>query len=218
MTDYAIARLNMVDSQLRTNKVTDAAVLEAFLAVPRERFVPAGLRGAAYNDDDLPLGGERYLLAPMVEARLIQLAAISPNDTVLEIGCTTGYGTALLARLARSVVAIESDPALAEQAATRLRELAVANATVIAAPLEQGYAGLGPYNAILIQGAVARLPDSVAAQLAEGGRLVAIMPKATGMGQAMLMTRSGSLTSRRPCFDAAAPPLAGFQREPSFVF
>ena len=218
MIDYAAARLAMVESQLRTNKVTDEAVLDAFLAVPRERFVAPSLRGTAYVDDDLPLGGGRYLMEPMVLARLLQLAEIGRGDRVLEVGCATGYGTALLARLARSVVAVESDPALAEQAATRLRELAVANATVIAAPLQHGYAGLGPYDAILIQGAVARLPDAVAAQLAENGRLVAIMPKATGMGQAMLVTRAGSLTSRRPCFDAAAPPLAGFQREPSFVF
>jgi len=218
MIDYALARLNMVDSQLRTNKVTDPAVLEAFLAVPRERFVPPALRGTAYIDDDLPLGGDRYLLAPMVEARLLQLAAIGRDDAVLEIGCASGYGTALLARLARSVVALESDPVLAGQAATRLRELGTGNATVIEAPLERGYPGLGPYHAILIQGAVALLPDWVAPQLAEGGRLVAIMPKATGMGQAVIMTRFGSLLSRRPCFDAAAPPLPGFQREPSFVF
>ena len=218
MIDYAQARLNMVDSQLRTNKVTDPRVLEAFLAVPRERFVPAGLRGTAYVDDDLPLGGGRYLLAPMTEARLLQLAAIGPDEAVLEIGCATGYGTAVIARLARSVVAIESDPALAEQAAARLRELAVGNATVIAAPLEEGYPGLGPYGAVVFQGGVARLPDAFAPQLAEGGRLVAVMPKAVGMGQAVIMTRFGSLLSRRPSFDAAAPPLPGFQREPSFVF
>src|SRR5215469_17134744 len=106
MTDYAAARLNMVESQLRTNKVTTEAVLEAFLAVPRERFVPAALRGAAYIDEDLPLGNGRHLMEPMVFARLVQLAEVGPQDTVLEIGCATGYGTAVLARLARSVVAI----------------------------------------------------------------------------------------------------------------
>jgi protein-L-isoaspartate(D-aspartate) O-methyltransferase len=218
MVDYAAIRLNMVESQLRPNKVTDEAVLAAFLAVPRERFVPAALRGAAYIDDALPQGGGRYLLPPMVLARLLQLARIGPDDTVLEIGCATGYGTALLARLARTVVAVESDRPLAAQATARLRELGSGNATVIEAPLTEGHPGRGPYAAIVLAGAVARVPDAIARQLADGGRLVAVVQQENGLGQGTVMTRTGGVLSQRSSFDAAVPLLPGFQAEPSFVF
>src|SRR5579859_6969843 len=113
MIDYQSARLNMVESQVRPNKVTDAAVLDALLAVPRERFVPEHLQGVAYIDDDVPLGGGRYLAEPMVFARFLQLAAIKPTDTVLEIACGSGYASAVLARLAQRVIALEDDHALA---------------------------------------------------------------------------------------------------------
>jgi protein-L-isoaspartate(D-aspartate) O-methyltransferase len=218
MTDYAEARLAMVESQLRTNKVTDRTLLEAFLAVPRERFVPAHLRGAAYVDANLPLGGGRYMMEPMALARLIQLAEISREDSVLEIGCGTGYGTALLARLARIVVGVESETELARQAVARLRELAIDNATVIEAPLAAGYPGRAPYRVILCQGAVARIPAAIAQQLAEGGRLIAVVQEGSGPGRATVMMSAGGVLSHRPSFDAAAPPLPGFQAEPSFVF
>ena len=117
MINEPAARLNMVEGQLRTNKVTDEAVLEGFLTTPRERFVPSHLRGIAYVDDDIPLGNGRYLIEPMVLARLLQLAEIGKSDKVLEIGCATGYATAILARIAASVVAVESDPLLAPRRA-----------------------------------------------------------------------------------------------------
>ena len=218
MIDYAAARLTMVESQLRTNKVMDEAVLDAFLAVPRERFTPPALRGAAYVDDDLPLGGGRYLMQPMVLARLLQLAAIGRGDRVLEVGCATGYGTALLARLARSVVAIESEVELARQAMARLRELGIGNVAVLEAPLAAGYPGRAPYDVILFEGAVQRIPDAVAQQLADRGRLVAVVQEEGGMGRAVLMGSAGGVLSRRACFDAAVPLLPGFQAEPSFVF
>ncbi len=218
MIDYAAARLAMVESQLRTNKVTDEAVLEAFLAVPRERFVPPRLRGAAYVDDDLPLGGGRYLMQPMVLARLIQLAEIGRDDNVLEIGCGTGYGTALLARLARSVVGVESDVELARQAVARLRELALDNATVVEAPLGAGHPGRAPYRVIVCQGAVARIPDAIAQQLVEGGRLVCVLRPDSGPGRAAVMTSIGGVLSHWPSFDAAVPLLPGFEAEPGFVF
>jgi protein-L-isoaspartate(D-aspartate) O-methyltransferase len=218
MIDYAAARLTMVESQLRTNKVTDDALLAAFLVVPRERFVPAGLRGTAYVDDPLPLGGGRYLMAPMVLARLLQLAAITGDDTVLEIGCATGYGTALLARLARSVVAVESDPQLAARAAANLRELGIGNAAVTTAALTEGHPAGAPYAAIVFGGAVARVPEAITRQLGEGGRLVAVMQDAKLMGRGVLMTRNHGVLSHRPTFDAAVAVLPGFQAEASFVF
>lgn len=219
MIDYAAARLTMVDSQLRPNKVTDTAVLDAFLAVPRERFVPAALHGIAYVDDNIPLGGGRWLIAPMVLARLIQEAAIGPGDTVLDIGCATGYGTAILSRLAREVVGIDTDPQLAAQAQARLRELAIANATVIDGEMTSGYPGRAPYAAIIIEGAVAEIPEAVFNQLSEGGRLVAVVQEKGRIGRAVLVARTNGTMAQRPLFDAAAIPLLpGFQRAPSFVF
>lgn len=218
MIDYATARLNMVDSQLRTNKVTDEAVLEAFLAVPRERFVPRPLGGIAYIDEDIPLGGGRYLMEPMVLARLLQVARIDPGDAVLEIGCGTGYATALLSRLAKTVVAVESDAPFASEAEARLKELGCRNVTLVTGPLVDGYPPRAPYQVILINGAIAVLPGRIAGQLPEGGRLVTVMKPEDGIGRAVLMTQANGLLSRRPVFDAATPLLPGFSTEPSFVF
>jgi protein-L-isoaspartate(D-aspartate) O-methyltransferase len=218
MTDYAAARLNMVESQLRTNKVMNEAVLEAFLAVPRERFVPAALRGTAYIDADLPLGNGRYLLEPMVFARLVELARVGPQDTVLEIGCATGYGTAILARLARSVVGIDSDDQFVAQATARLRELAIGNASVLEAPLAAGYPNRAPYSVILFEGAAAKIPEALTRQLGEGGRLVAVVRPGEGVGRATLVARTNGVIAHRAVFDAAAPFLPGFQPAPSFVF
>src|SRR6266700_3242878 len=126
-SDYRSARLNMVESQIRPNKVTDPAVIEAMLAVPRERFVPEALRGVAYVDEDIPLGGGRYLMEPMVLGRLLQTAAIRPSDVVLDVGCGPGYASAVMARLARDVVALEEDPALMRQVAVLVTELGLTN-------------------------------------------------------------------------------------------
>ena len=217
MIDYQAARLSMVESQIRTNKVTDEAVLEAFLAVPRERFVPPALRGTAYVDEALPIGGGRFLMEPMVLARLLQLAEIGRGERVLEIGCGTGYGTALLARLARNVVAIESDVELGRQAMARLRELGIGNAAIFEAPLTAGYPGRAPYDVIIFEGSVTRIPPAIAQQLGDRGRKMAEMPEG-GVSRAVLMTLAGGVLSRRACFDATVPMLPGFQPEPSFVF
>lgn len=218
MIDYRAARLNMVESQLRTNKVTDEAVLEAFLAIPRERFVPADLSGIAYIDDDIPLGGGRVLLEPMVLARLLQLASLRAEDRVLEIGAATGYAAAILARLAERIVALECDARLAAMARARFKELAIDNVTLAEGPLERGHPAGAPYDVILVDGAVAAIPDAVAQQLAEGGRLVTVVKPEQGMGHGVLMTRVDGGLSQRPVFDAATLLLPGFQPAPAFVF
>ncbi len=218
MIDYSAARLNMVESQLRTNKVTNESVLAAFLAVPRERFVPPALAGIAYVDDDVPLGESRVLVQPMVLARLLQLAAIVPADRVLEIGAATGYVTALLARLAAQVVAVECDAGLISMARARLKDLGATNVTLVEGPLERGHPAAAPYDVILIGGAVAAIPDDVARQLAEGGRLVTVLQPGHGMGQGAVMTRVEGMLSRRPVFDAATALLPGFEPVPAFVF
>jgi len=218
MIDYTAARLNMVESQLRTTKVTDEAVLASFLAVPRERFVPAHLRSIAYIDEDIPLGGGRYLMEPRVLARLLQLAAPGKSDKVLHIGCATGYATALLARMAASTVAVECEPRLAAEARALLAEFGNGTSVVVEGRLEAGCPERAPYDVILIDGAVAAVPETISSQLAEGGRLVGVVKPGAGMGRATVMTRAEGMLSHRPVFDAATPYLPGMQSAPSFVF
>jgi protein-L-isoaspartate(D-aspartate) O-methyltransferase len=217
MSDYAKIRTNMVESQLRTNKVTDPALLEAFLAVSRETFVPQALKGTAYIDDDLPLGGGRYLLEPLVLARLIQAASIRPSDIVLEIGCATGYASAIIGRLARSVVAIESDPALLPQARTNLA--GQRNVSVYEQRLDRGYAERAPYDVILIGGAIGEIAPAILDQLAEGGRLVTVIETRPGqLGEAVVLQRGPTGFSRRSLFEAGVQTLPGFRPEPNFAF
>lgn len=215
--DYASARRNMVDGQLRTNRVTDPRVIEAFESVPRERFVPERSRGVAYIDEDLPLGEGRWLMEPMVFARLLQAAGIAPGDSVLTVAAGTGYGAAIVARMAGSVVALEESPALASRAEALLQELEVANAVVVEGRLREGYAAQAPYDLILLEGAVEEVPEALAAQLVEGGRLAAVVREPGGIGRAMLYRKDGTV-SGRALFDAATPVIESLRRPPAFVF
>lgn len=220
MTDLAAARRMMVDGQVRTADVTDLRLLAAMGELPRERFAPASKAELAYLDRDLPAAeGEgragRRLLKPMVLAKLIQLADIGATDRVLDVGCTTGYSSALLARLAGSVVALEQDRSLARFAEQALAELR--NVTVVVGPLVTGWPIAEPYDAIVMQGATEVVPDALLRQLKDGGRLVGIL----GPGpqrKAMLYRKVDGDVSGRPMFDAAAPLLPGFSRTPTFVF
>lgn len=216
--DYAAARTNMVENQIRTNRVIDPLVIEAMAALPRELFVPKQLRGIAYIDEDLDLGNGRYLMEPLVLARLLQLAQIKPSDVVLDVGCATGYSAAVLARMASTVVALESDPDLATRAGGLLTELGVDTVAVVTGPLKEGYPQQGPYDVIFIDGGVAEIPQALCQQLAEGGRLVAVEMGAGRFGRGVLIERLGGTFSRREAFDAASPLLPGFAKNPGFVF
>jgi len=215
--DYAAARRNMVESQLRPNRVTDPTLLEALAAVQRELFVPAPLRSVAYVDEDIPLGDGRYLMEPMIFGRLLALAAVRPSDAVLVIGAGAGYGAAVLARIAGRVVALESDPGLARQAAQALQGAGAANVAIIEGPLADGAPRQAPFDVILFDGAVERVPSAIQDQLAEGGRLAAVV-RTAGIGRATLMTRQAGIVASRAAFDAAVPCLPGFEAEPAFVF
>ncbi len=215
--DYAAARHNMVENQIRTNKVTDPALIAALEELPRELFVPKVVRGIAYGDEDVKVADGRYLMEPMVLARLLQAAAVRPGDMALDVGCATGYSTAVLARLASAVVGLESDPALAAEAGERLSRLNIDNAVIVEGPLTEGYRRQAPYDVILMGGRVDELPPGIVAQLAEGGRLVAVIG-GPGMGRACVVTKPGTAGSRRPIFDAAVPVLPGFERQQGFVF
>jgi len=215
--DYAAARRNMVESQLRPNKVTDPALLEALGEVPRELCVPAALRGVAYVDEDIPLGRGRFLMEPMIFGRLAGLAAVRPTDVVLLIGAGLGYGAAVLARLTDRVIALESDHDFAQQTIQTLQALGTANVAVVEGPLAAGAPRQAPFDVILFDGATDRVPSAILDQLGEGGRLAAVV-RTAGIGQATLMTRRGGMVASRVAFDAAVPLLPGFEHEAAFVF
>jgi protein-L-isoaspartate(D-aspartate) O-methyltransferase len=218
MMDYAAARLNMVESQVRPNRVTDPRIVLAMLELPREKFLPEPLRGVAYVDEDIHVGNGRYLTEPMVLARLVQAAAIHETDTVLEIGTATGYGAAVLSRLAGKVIALDSDPALLKRANENFNELGVKNVTVVEGPLAEGCARHAPYNAIIFSGGVEHLPQAIVDQLAEGGRLLAVVGPPGEASRATLTSRIGGLISTRAIFDAASPTLPGLKLDQGFVF
>ncbi len=217
MTDFERARKVMVDNQLRPAGITDRRVLAAMGEIARERFVPEVRRGLAYSDAALSLNGTRKLGAPTPFGKLVQLAAVEGTETVLDLGCATGYSAAVLGRLAHSVVAVESDAALAAAARTTLAALGIDNVTVIEGPIETAGKSRGPYDVILIEGTVAEVPDALLGQLAPEGRLVALIARDGRPGVAHLVARSGKRVASRATFDARLPPLAP-QNDDSFVF
>ncbi len=219
--DYSDARRRMVENQVRANKVTDPLVIAAMAALPREAFAPEAMKDIAYVDEAIPLGDGRFLMEPMILARLIEAARVQPTDVVLEIGCGAGYASALLARLASTVVALESDKKLAAKATKTLGSLGIDNVAVIGGKLENGYPKQAPYDVIFVNGCVGQVPSGLTKQLAEGGRLVALFADeplmSQGWGKAALLTRSGAGVSRNDLFDAGTPALAGFSLEPAFA-
>jgi len=221
MSDFSTARQKMVDGQVRPSDVTDIRIIDAMLAVPREDFVPASQRALAYLDIDLdisaPGGAKRFLIKPVVLARMLQAANVRATDNVLVVGCATGYSAAVVAKLAARVTATDGD---ASSAATASECLAKAGATnVIFAPAmaADGYPANGPYDVIVLVGATEIVPTSLYGQLAPEGRLVGVF--ATGLPQrAMIVTHSHDDFGTRALFDAAAPVLPGLSKLPAFVF
>lgn len=214
--DYAVARQHMVDSQIRTNKVTDERLIDAIRAMPRERFVPDSLRARSYVDDDVELAPGRFLMEPMVTARLIQAAEVKPANIALVVGAASGYAAALLARLADTVVALEADAALAQRASSTFADLGIDNAAVVEGPLAAGCAKHAPYDVVFLDGAVEQVPQSLVDQLGEGGRMVGVVNDG-GVGRAMLWINSGGALSKRILFDANVTPLPGFKAPARFV-
>jgi protein-L-isoaspartate(D-aspartate) O-methyltransferase len=219
MIDFAQARRMMVDSQLRTFDVNDIPVLDAFDSVPRERFVPEGRESLAYIDQDLLVGAgsvRRFMLSPMILARMIQTLAVRPGTRVLDVAAGRGYASAVLATLGARVTALESDPELAGAARETLRSLGF-EVAVVEGPLADGAPQAAPFEAILVNGAVEVRPDGLLHQLAEGGRLVCVQGRGRS-AKATIYVRSGDAFGIRTVFDAAAPSLAEFAATPGFVF
>jgi protein-L-isoaspartate(D-aspartate) O-methyltransferase len=220
MFDFAAARRMMVDCQVRTSDVTDQRIIAAMQDLPRERFVPERNASLAYLDLDVAVTSgtpARRLLKPMVLAKLVHAAEIGPQDRVLDVACATGYSTALLARLARNVVALEEDVTLARHARENLAAVGAGNAEVVSGPLPDGWQAGAPYDVIFVNGAAEVVPDRLLRQLAPGGRLVGVVGRPPA-SKAVLYLASGGQASALPIFDAAAPPLPGFAEPPAFVF
>jgi len=215
MLDSAQQRANMVATQLRTNDVTDTRLIKAILSVPREDFVPASLVPLAYMEGCISLGKSRVLLDLRSFGKMAQLAAIGPSDRVLDVGCGTGYSTAVLAQLAAHVTGLEQEHAFAEIASTHVR--GAANAEIACSRMSEGLPARAPFDVILLNGAIEHRPDALTAQLAEGGRLVCIV-KDGAAGHARLFLKEGGAVGERDAFDAQVPVLPGFEKVRSFAF
>ncbi|NNU81358.1 protein-L-isoaspartate O-methyltransferase [Halovulum dunhuangense] len=217
MTDFAKARTMMVDCQVRPSDVTRYPIIDAMLHVRREEFVPPALRPVAYAGEHVPLAPGRVLLDARVFAKMLDALEVGPSDLVLDVGCGLGYSAAVLAHMAEAVIAIESDPAMAAEAAEILAREGADNAVVTEAPLAGGDAPHGPFDVIIIEGGVEQLPETLTAQLKEGGRIAAIFVSGTA-GQVRIGVKSATGIAWRHAFDATAPVLEGFEKAPSFQF
>jgi protein-L-isoaspartate(D-aspartate) O-methyltransferase len=222
MADADTQRLNMVESQVRPSDVTDRRIIRAMSAVPRHRYVPDNRRAIAYVDGAVPLTVDaqgrsiRELMAPRVFAKLLQIAAIPDHAAVLIGGAGAGYGTAVVARFAKSVVGIEPDATLAEAARLALAADGMTNATIVTGPISEGSNTHAPFDAIILEGAIPTIPMSLLDQLKDGGRLVAIRMDGR-VGKAVVATRSGRTFDERPVFDAVAPLLPGTIKATAFA-
>ncbi|WP_417806736.1 protein-L-isoaspartate O-methyltransferase family protein [Thioclava sp.] len=215
MQDFATRRTMMVDTQVRPNDVTKFPIIEAMLHVPREEFVPAGRREAAYIGENLEIASGRVLLEPRSFSKMLNALDLQPNDLVLDIGCGLGYSAAVIARLAEAVVALEIED-LATQAEALLSEMGADNVAVVPGNLAEGAARHGPYDAIIIEGAVEQVPDAILSQLKEGGRITAIFMEGA-LGIARIGYKIDDQTNWRDIFNATAPVLPGFVTERGFV-
>jgi protein-L-isoaspartate(D-aspartate) O-methyltransferase len=215
MSDYAAARLNMVETQVRPNDVTDIRIQKAMLEIPREEFVPARLRSVAYMEGCIEVAKGRWLLDARCFSKLAQLAGLRSEDLVLDVGCATGYSTAVLARAAHYVIALEEEPALAHEARAHLD--GIANAEVVEGRLTAGLPQRAPFDVIFLNGACDSRPEALLAQLKDGGRLVCVIREGA-QGHAHLFVKGEDASSDRMAFDAQVPVLPGFERVAGFAF
>lgn len=222
MIDFTVARLNMVESQVRPNGITDRRIIAAIEQVPREAYVPESRRTVAYMDEDVMLdpadraAGPRALIEVMAFARMLQHAAIKPTDKVLVVGAETGYGAAVISQMAGAVVALESDPGLMAHARKNLAGLA--NVKLVEGPLAGGAAGDQPYDVILLEGRAGEVPAALLDQLGDDGRLVGVVGEAE-TAHACVYSKSNGAVAVRQVFDASVTALPGLARKkPAFVF
>lgn len=217
MTDYAARRTTMVDTQVRPSDVTKFPVIDAMLSTPREDFVPARLREAAYVGENLDIGSGRILLEPRTLAKMLDALSIDPDHFVLDVGCGLGYSTAIAAQMAHFVIGVEDDAGRADEAQVLLSEQGIDNAAVMHGPLTEGSAKSGPYDIILLQGAVEVVPDGLLEQLRDGGRIAAVFAEGE-LGLVRIGHKIDGAMNWRFAFNASAPLLPGFEKKTTFAF
>ena len=220
MSGFSTARQKMVDGQVRTSDVTDSRILDAMVALPREEFVPENKRALAYLDLDLDVASgaaKRFLIKPVLTAKLLQAAEIANTDNMLIVGCATGYAAALASQLAGKVTATENDPDLAATGREILARRGIKNATFQLGEPGAGAPASGPYDVIMLNGATEIVPEQLYGQLKDGGRLVGVFALIRP-SRAMIVTHSHNDFGSRTLFDAAAPVLPGLEQRPAFVF
>lgn len=217
MVDFSQARTMMVDTQVRPNDVTKYPVIEAMLTVPREVFVPDARQAVAYVGENVPLAEDRWLLEPRSFGKMLDGLNIQPTELVLNVGAGLGYDAAVIARLAQAVVALESHPEMAAEAEAKLAEQGIDNVAVVKGDLAAGFPGQAPYDVILIAGGIEELPQALADQLAEGGRVGAIFSEGS-LGVARIGYKIDGEINWRFAFNGSAPVLPGFHRLTGFVF
>lgn len=215
---------NLIDGQLTPNDITSTPLLTVMRDIPREKFVPEAFARAAYVDEEIPLGEGRYLIAPLVQAKLMQALDAQPHESILVIGSATGYTAAVLSHFAARVELVEESPRIARMAQDALQSLGIANVKVVQHPLTHGAPGAGPYDAILVEGAVQVLPDAVTAQLKDGGRILVCENRQlrpgghVGLSQAKYYEKREGMLSGRVLFEAGISLLPGFEASPKFSF
>lgn len=216
MADFAARRVMMVDTQVRPNDVTKYPIIAAMLAVPREAYVPAARREAAYVGENIEIGRGRVILEPRTMAKMLDALDIGPQDVVLDVGCGLGYSAAVIARMAQMVIAVEEEGAFAIQAQSTLSEEGADNAVVIEGRLDEGADKHGPYDVIVIEGGVETVPAALTAQLREGGRIGAIFMDGA-LGRCRVGRRIDGQVTWRDAFHATAPVLPGFAERRAFT-
>ncbi|MFT4011974.1 MAG: protein-L-isoaspartate O-methyltransferase [Paracoccus sp. (in: a-proteobacteria)] len=216
MIDFAQRRTMMVDTQVRPNDVTSYPVIDAMLHVPREQFVPDTRRDVAYAGENLPLGPGRVLLEPRTLGKMMEMLDLQTGDLALHVGCGYGYTAAVMARIAEAVVSVEEDEIMAAEAQARLSAQDVFNAVVVPGPLSQGCAAQGPYDAMLIEGAIEVMPTALADQLRDGGRVIALFREGN-LGVVRIGRKLDGRINWRFGFNAGAPLLRGFEAERGFT-
>lgn len=216
MTDYAARRTTMVDTQIRPSDVTKFPIIDAMLSVPREDFVPRAAREAAYMGENIDLGGGRVILEPRTLAKMLDAVDIQPDELVLDIGSGYGYSAAVAARLAEAVVAVEDDETRVSESTSALADASADNVAVIEGPLDVGAPQHGPYDVIILQGAVEHVPDALLDQLKDGGRIVCVFQEAR-LGVCRVGYRFDGQISWRFAFNAGAPILPGFEARRAFT-
>ena len=215
MADFSTQRTMMVDTQIRPSDVTKFPIIEAMLGVPREQFVPAGARETAYRDGPISLGDGRAMLEPRVLAKMLDALDVQPDQLVLDLGCALGYSSAVISRMAEAVVAVEESEDLAREAVTLLGDAAADNVAVVQGVLAEGAAQHGPYDVIVLQGAVQQVPQGIIDSLKDNGRIAAIFMEGP-LGVCRIGHKSVGVMNWRDAFNATAEVLPGFERQPEF--